>query len=313
MPENECGMFMDLKSQMAAGQKEGVKEFTLQDVARKVNNVNLDEEIVVVEDWCPGMSDMPVPARINALLIILCTHGKGRIGIDLKEYAVKRDTLLVIHPKNYIYLTDYDEDARANIVACSGRVVEDVLPKLTDLLPLLIHHRTEPVTDLSEEEAANLNTFYKFLRAKLTGPRTPFLQRKVLCMLQAALFEMMDIHHAKSGQSMFHRSRKEEIMAKFIIAVSDDFREHREVSYYAERLCITPKHLSAIAKGTSGRTAGEWIESYVTMEAKVLLKSTDLTIQEIADRLNFANQSFFGKYFKHQTGLSPTAYRREFS
>lgn len=76
-------MIIDVKSQAAVVQKEAVKEFSLQDVARKVNNVNLDEEIVVVEDWCPGRSEMPVPARVNALLIILCTHGKGRIGIDL--------------------------------------------------------------------------------------------------------------------------------------------------------------------------------------------------------------------------------------
>ncbi len=237
----------------------------------------------------------------------------AKVGIDLKEYEVEKDTLLVIQPKNYIYLIDYDEDARANIVACSGHVVEDVLPKLTDLLPLLIHHRTEPVTHLNEEESGNLNVFYRFLRTNLTGPRTPFLQRKVLCVLQAALFEMMDMHHARSKEAIFRRTRKEEIMAKFILAVSEDFREHREVSYYAERLCITPKHLSAVAKETSGRTAGEWIEGYVTMEAKVLLKSTDLTVQEVAAHLNFANQSFFGKYFKHQTGMSPSAYRRAFS
>ena len=65
-----------------------------------------------------------------------------------------------------------------------------------------------------------------------------------------------------------------------------------------------------MVKEISGRTAGEWIENYVTVEAKVLLRSTDLTIQEIASRLNFTNQSFFGKYFKHQTGMSPSEYRK---
>lgn len=63
-------------------------------------------------------------------------------------------------------------------------------------------------------------------------------------------------------------------------------------------------------RGGNG-TAGEWIENYVTMEAKMLLKTTDLTIQQISAQLNFANQSFFGKYFKNQTGMSPTDYRRE--
>ncbi len=288
-----------------------VRVITLQDLASKINNLSMGEDIVVVEGWDPLEPTDMFPTRVDALLIILCTSGHGRIGIDLREYEVRRNTLLVIQPKNFIYMFDAAPGSRANIVACSHHVIEDVLPKLTDLLPLLIHHRTEPVMDLTDEEAKSIDMAYQGIRAKLNGPRTPFLQRKVLCLLQAALFDMMDIQHARSGGDMFHRTRKEELMAKFIIAVSESFRERREVSWYAERLCITPKHLSAVCKETSGRTAGEWIESYVTMEAKVLLKSTDMTIQEIAAKLNFANQSFFGKYFKHQTGLSPTAYRRE--
>lgn len=288
---------------------ESVKTLTLQEITRLVNNVNLDEEIVVIHDWNPNFTPLSGPARIDALLIILCTSGRGRIGIDLREFDIEPNTLIIIQPKNYINLLS-STDIRANIVACSRHVVEDVLPKLTELLPLLIHHRAEPVTRLTDAEAEGLNTFCKFLSDKLKGPRTPFLQRKVMCMLQAALFEMMDIHHSKSESTMFRRPRKEEIMAQFIIAVSEDFRKHREVAYYAGKLCITPKHLSAVAKEISGRTAGEWIENYVIMEAKVLLKSTDMTIQQIAACMNFANQSFFGKYFKHQTGISPSEYRK---
>ena len=100
-------------------------------------------------------------------------------------------------------------------------------------------------------------------------------------------------------------------MAKFVLAVSENFKSERQVSYYADRLCVSPKHLSAVAKELSGMTAGEWIERYVVMEAKMLLKSTNLSVQEISNRLNFSNQSFFGKYFKHQTGFSPSEYRNQ--
>ena len=75
-------------------------------------------------------------------------------------------------------------------------------------------------------------------------------------------------------------------------------------------LCVTPKHLSATIKETSGRTAGEWIDSYVIIEAKTLLRNTGLTIQEVSAKLNFSNQSFFGKYFKHITGISPRSPER---
>ncbi len=285
---------------------------TLSQISKIVNSDKLDEDIIVFQHEVKFVPEEIFPLRIDALLIALCTEGTGKIGIDLREYEIKKNTLIVIQPKNFIYLSNYSDDFKCSAVACSNHVVEDVLPKLTEILPLLMHHRTEPVSYLSEEDACNILNFYDFLRKKLRGPKTPFLKQKVMCMLQAALYEMMDINLQHSTGIETQRTRKEEIMAKFILAVSEHFREERQVAYYAHKLFITPKHLSSVVKELSGRTAGDWIENYVVMEAKVLLKTTDRTIQEIAVYLNFANQSFFGKYFKHHTGMSPTAYRKHF-
>lgn len=284
---------------------------SLRQIASHVNSDNLNEEILVFDNFSTFEKDDVFPIRIDALVIALCTAGTGKIGIDLREYEIKENSLMVIQPKNYIYLSDYSEDFRGTVVACSNHVVEDVLPKLTDILPLLMHHRTEPVTQLTSDEAQDIKNYYQFLRDKLKGPSTPFLKQKVLCILQAALYEMMEINLKRNDRlEQSSRTRKEEIMAKFILAVSEDFRTERQVAYYAGKLFITPKHLSTVVKEISGRTAGDWIENYVIMEAKVLLKTTDMTIQEIAVYLNFANQSFFGKYFKHHTGMSPSNYRK---
>ncbi|MDE7109481.1 MAG: helix-turn-helix domain-containing protein, partial [Muribaculaceae bacterium] len=280
---------------------------TLKQLARSINNDNLDEQIIVFEHDLPFDKDEVYPIRIDALLIALCTEGTGKIGIDLREYDLKKNSLIVIQPKNYIYLSEFSSDFKCSVVACSHNVIENVLPKLTDILPLLIHHRTEPVRQLTEKEASDIYSYLDFLRIKLREGNTTFIRQKVLCILQAALYEMMDIEQRNHKDDDNARSRKEEIMARFILAVSEDFREQRLVSYYAKKLFITPKHLSSVVKEISGRTAGDWIENYVVMEAKVLLKTTDLTIQEIALKLNFANQSFFGKYFKHHTGCSPTS------
>ena len=95
--------------------------------------------------------------------------GTGKIGIDLREYKLKKNSLIVIQPKNYIFLSQYSPDFRCAVVACSKRVVGDVFPRLTDILPILIHHRTEPVTQLSDSEAGDIFSFYSFLRSKLKG------------------------------------------------------------------------------------------------------------------------------------------------
>lgn len=287
---------------------------TMHTIAKHVNNENFNEEIIVFDHDVSIANEGIFPMRIDALIIALGTDGYGKIGVDLREYDVKRNSLIVIQPKNYVYLSELGKQFKCSVAVCSRHLIEDVLPKLTDILPLLIHHRTEPVTQLSEEEADGIRHFYGFLRTKLKGPKTRFLKHKVNSILQATLYEMMDIFDRHSSRVAENsRSRKEEIMAKFILAISEEFRTQRQVSYYAHKLCISPKHLSSVVKEISGHTAGDWIENYVVMESKVLLKTTDMTIQEIALFLNFANQSFFGKYFKQHTGLSPTTYRKQFS
>ncbi len=83
------------------------------------------------------------------------------------------------------------------------------------------------------------------------------------------------------------------------------------MTFYAEQLFLTPKHLSRVIKEVSGRSAGEWIDEQVILEAKARLKNLSLTVQEISDQLGFPNQSFFGKYFKRHVGLSPSDYRKK--
>ena len=104
-------------------------------------------------------------------------------------------------------------------------------------------------------------------------------------------------------------NRAEEYFRQFTELLGEHYKHERSVGFYARQLCITPKYLTTIIRKTSGRTAVQWIDDYVVLEAKNLLKYSTMSIQEISYYLNFPNQSFFGKYFKNHTGMTPTAYR----
>jgi AraC-like DNA-binding protein len=106
------------------------------------------------------------------------------------------------------------------------------------------------------------------------------------------------------------QSRAEVIFSQFIDLVENNFREEKRVSWYAKQLCITPKYLSESVKQVSRRTPNEWIDNYVILEARVMLKDSALSIKEIAQQLHFPNQSFFGKFFKEHVGMSPSKYRK---
>lgn len=283
----------------------------LREIAAYVNNPDADPEILAFEGRINPKDVGTDPLRIDALMMMLFTEGSGKISVDLKEYEVGVDSMMILNPHNYISIRDCTPDVSGKVLFISHKAVENILPKLTDLLPVIVYNRNMPVRRLDADEVEWMSGIFRLIRSKLEGKPTKFMMPKLYGILQAALYEIMDLNIAGQANDKTMRSRKEELMAKFILAVMEDCTRHRKVEYYADRLCITPKHLSAVVKEISGMTAGKLIDNYVVLEAKMLLKNTDLTIQEIAARLNFPNQSFFGKYFKHSTGLSPSEFRAE--
>lgn len=280
---------------------------TLADIISSIHTLSLGDEVAMLE--CGSQKD-PIhqPLRIDAMVIMLVDRGEARIGIDLMEYRLCPGCLAVIQPKNLVHSFCSSEDFHGGILAVSRSALEAIMPKLSELTPMLLHHRTEPVTSLTAEQFDSLSEMFRLMTSCMSK-QSCFRKQKVLGILQCIMFELLDINRTDGDLPKMRRTRREEIMSRFILAVSEDFRKERTVTYYADKLSITSKHLSAVVKEISGLTAGQWIENYTIMEAKVLLRTTDLSIQQIAAELNFPNQSFFGKYFKHQAGVSPSRYR----
>jgi AraC-like DNA-binding protein len=106
------------------------------------------------------------------------------------------------------------------------------------------------------------------------------------------------------------KSKQDILVEKFLAIVMENYRKHRMIEFYSEKLFLTPKHLSRVIKERSGKSSCEWIEDHIMLEAMALLKSTDKTIQQISDELNFPSQSFFGKYFKRRAGIAPKEHRK---
>ena len=114
----------------------------------------------------------------------------------------------------------------------------------------------------------------------------------------------------RSTLSDANSRRSEKVFTNFLKMVEENCRKERRVAWYAQQQNITPKYLSEAVKRVSGRTAVEWVENYVTMELRVLLKNSTKTIKEIANEMNFPNQSFLGKYFREHVGVTPSEYRK---
>lgn len=290
------------------------KTYDISDISRYFHGPGSDSgknKTMVYYEVGNVSSSMDAPVRILGLTVALCVSGEGEVVIGLKRFLFRKNSLMLLSPNQYVQSFRNEGDVKIMVLGCNLEILENVMPKLSGFMAVLIHNPMESVINLSDNQSLMIQEYMKMIASRLKMQKTPFRRAKLTSLLQSMLSEILEFHYLKIDGTERQSSRKEEILSKFILEVLRNFRSERSVSFYAEMLCMTPKHLSAVCKDITSHTASELIDHYVIMEAKIMLAESSMTIQEIAMKLNFANQSFFGKYFKHLTGMSPSEFRKK--
>ena len=169
-----------------------------------------------------------------------------------------------------------------------------------------------PVIELDEGMSALMQQHLS-LAANILNSDSPFREDSVssilssmICLVAGLWTEKINELREEAAQTT---TRSRMVLEQFIRLVGEYHTKYRNVGFYADKLCLTPKYLSKLIKTASGKSAPEWIDSYVILEAKNLLKYSDIAVKEIVYRLNFPNQSVFYKFFKMRTGMTPSEYR----
>ncbi|MCD8393339.1 MAG: helix-turn-helix domain-containing protein [Bacteroidales bacterium] len=252
------------------------------------------------------------PLRTESVVSIVGLQGELTLEVDLGEYTVRANSLMVLGPGHTIKGYRVSDNFRGFSIIATMKSMTRALPYLSRVVVCFIHFRENPVIQLTDEETDTQSRFHDLLQRKLTEPQTPYNGMVIKRLGEAILYETLGLYAAHMGDPMLASHRRgEELFYKFLTLVERHYKEERSVAFYADKMCVSAKHLSAVVKESSGRTAGDWIDSYVILEAKMMLSGSDLTVQQISTQLNFPNQSFFGKYFKHHTGYSPRQYRND--
>ena len=201
-------------------------------------------------------------------------------------------------------------DCRGMGIIISYDFFNETIKSVHELSALFLFARNHPVFSLPEDKASFIHHTLTCMRQKMDEPDNHFRREMMQSMFLTMVYEVSNVIYSVQSRASEHNTRAEEIFTKFILLVEKNFRTIRRVSWYSEQLCISPKYLSETVKNVSKRTPNEWIDAYVTMELRMLLRNTQRSIKEIAQSLNFSNQSFLGKYFKEHVGMSPSEYRR---
>lgn len=244
------------------------------------------------------------PRKSQRATIVVCTSGSCRVKINLEVFEIKAPKLVTIMPGQIFEILSNVDTLEGCVVSLSKKFVDKVnLPGW--------HHQymkmyNNPITDIDQSKLDSLLIFYAILHRAAANDKNPFRMQIIENLISVFYYGGVSSLDNSIESNLKYNNH---IVANFLELVQHHYREQRLIQFYANKLCITPKYLSKLVKEHTGRAAADWIEQHVILEARAMLQSSDMSIQQIATSLNFPNQSFFGKYFKRATGVSPKQYR----
>ena len=252
------------------------------------------------------------PSRLNALIIGVGTEGETSLTSNLQEFRLKKDSLFIFSPKHILQVQSNNR-FKAHLIVIAPDFLKRINIDTKRMMPLFLQFGSLPCMELTHAESQSLRSFISMVEQELKGSETDFSSEIIGGLIAATIYKVGDIltHYLTEHpevDSPIH-NRAEEYFRQFTELLGEHYKHERSVGFYARQLCITPKYLTTLIKRISGKSVSEWIDNYVILEAKTLLKYSNMGVQEIAYYLNFPNQSFFGKYFRSHTGMTPSAYR----
>ena len=270
--------------------------------------VYLDDDLLLTEHI--NKAPMPTePRKMNFILIGLCTKGRIAYQVDTQEQIINPGDILIVSERHIVDHYQPSPDMEGLCMILSVNFFHEIIQNVRDVNSLFLFARNHPVISLTQKEQDTFKEYFQVIKQKIGDKENYFHKDLIRTLLLAMFYDVGNIiYRVKENDKP--QSRAETIFTNFIKMVEANYRHERRVGWYAQQLCITPKYLSETVKATSRRTPNEWIDNYVTMELRVILKNSSKSIKEIAEEMNFPNQSFLGKYFKEHVGLSPSKYRK---
>ena len=290
-----------------------IQEVTLAMVHDKANTLIYKDFMMLDDNFddkvFKGFSYIGSPVKLMFVSLIICRKGKMRIRVNLKEMTVEPNDVLLVTPGSIVDMVICEGECRMAVIHIDNDKVSHQ-PNVKILLQLRSIIKNESfVTRFSEAAIVQFVEAYKMVRRVIDDGSLRFKDEAIEGSFQVmAAYWMNEIAVQSESAKPTVLSRNEQLFQTFIRLVQKNYMVHREVSFYADQICITAKYLGVVVAQVSGRRPLDWIRDYVILDAKAMLLSREYSIQQISQLLNFPNPSFFSKYFREAVGYSPSKY-----
>ena len=247
--------------------------------------------------------------RTEGGAILFCRRGSATVTVDQLHDRITRDTLLLLLPGSILHLNERTDDFRVRFCAFSIELFSEAAYRLDPSFFHILHDHA--VIRLPDRIVEAVRNWFQMASYTYRDRDNIFRNTIIRNRLQNVLLEAFDKtrRFARDVHPQSGTTRQADLFQHFVALVHEHCTEQREVAFYADQLCISTRYLSTIVRSVAHSTAKEFIDRSVVLEIKMLLESTELSVQEIAYRLHFPDQSYLGRFFKKHTGVSPTEFR----
>ena len=271
---------------------------------RSMGTLCLDDDVVLL-DKTHSLFDRGITYEVDHVCVALVTCGEADFLIDSVAYHVQANDMLVIIQQQRVQRLGLSKDFEARVVLMSRAYIEYL--NLKNSYQMFLNLRREPLVHLESESLTSLETALGVLRVSLSHNNNPYQKQTIYYIIKAYIYGFAYYLLPYNGQP---QTREEEVSARFMALLESHYREEHSVGYYADRLHLTARYVSACVKSVTGKPAIEIIADKLMLHARKSLQNEDKTISQISYELGFSNQSAFGKFFRTHEGIGPREYRK---
>jgi AraC-like DNA-binding protein len=260
-----------------------------------------------------GRRFLNYPIKLSSMVLILfCIEGSMEVRLNLKEYRLGKNDLLLARSGQIGEFNDMSNDVKFALVATTFDFYRPIFNSITDFTELQNALFNNPSCHISEKEMTENITVYTLLKEKMNSNDAIYKEESIQGYILTLIFNVYSSILAAARQEKKTQtpiSRQQDLFNRFMEAVRENYTREHKIKFYANKLCVTPKYLSQIVYKVSGRYAGDFIDNFIILEAKALIRSRNYSILQISEMLHFTSQSFFGRFFKKATGYTPMQYQ----
>lgn len=250
------------------------------------------------------------PFRIEGVGLVICRQGSFTFLLNQKPFSAKAGDTLFLPKGSLLQVQQASADVEVHILIYQTDPIRDFMGNSVVSMHLYSHLATEPCYVWNTGEEEEVLKYLSLLDSTLKITENPFNRHEQQLLLLALTHRLCSVYTRKLMAENTSASRKHELFIRLVQLIEQYYTEERGVGFYADKLCLSPKYLSALSKSICGYTVQELVFKSIVRKSISLLKNTQKNVQEISDFFNFPNASYFGTFFRKQTGMSPQQYRR---